>query len=374
MGGLSPLFRAPQFFLSQDGCRFMVNIDALLQQASEYGASDLHLRAGSPPLIRVHGHLRPLPDADGHANYAEALLDLLTETQLDIFEKYHDLDFAYAVPSIGRFRVNFLRHHHGIGAVFRMIPNRIPTLDELGLPRVVCEFAQLEQGLVLVTGPTGCGKSTTLAAMINHINQQYDKHLVTIEDPLEFIHPNNRCLVTQREVGVHTMSFAAALRAALREDPDIILLGELRDLETISLAITAAETGHLVFGTLHTRTAASTVDRLIDVFPSDQQGQIRAMLAEALRGVVAQQLLGTMDGRERVVAAEILVGTTAVANLIREGKTYQIPSVIQTGRREHMQTMDQAILELLRARRITPQEAYRRAIDRETYRRYLERL
>jgi twitching motility protein PilT len=352
----------------------MVNIDALLQQASEYGASDLHLRAGSPPLIRVHGHLRPLPDADGHANYAEALLDLLTETQLDIFEKYHDLDFAYAVPSIGRFRVNFLRHHHGIGAVFRMIPNRIPTLDELGLPRVVCEFAQLEQGLVLVTGPTGCGKSTTLAAMINHINQQYDKHLVTIEDPLEFIHPNNRCLVTQREVGVHTMSFAAALRAALREDPDIILLGELRDLETISLAITAAETGHLVFGTLHTRTAASTVDRLIDVFPSDQQGQIRAMLAEALRGVVAQQLLGTMDGRERVVAAEILVGTTAVANLIREGKTYQIPSVIQTGRREHMQTMDQAILELLRARRITPQEAYRRAIDRETYRRYLERL
>jgi twitching motility protein PilT len=374
MGGLSSLFLAPQVFLSQDRYRFMVHIDALLQRAAEYGASDLHLRAGSSPLMRVQGHLQPLPGADGQTNYTEALLNLLTETQLNVFEQYHDLDFAYAVPSIGRFRVNYLRHHHGIGAVFRMVPKHIPTLDELGLPRVVREFAQLEQGLVLVTGPTGCGKSTTLAAMINHINQHYDKHIITIEDPLEFIHPNNRCLVTQREVSIHTVSFAAALRAALREDPDIILIGELRDLETISLAITAAETGHLVFGTLHTRTAASTVDRLIDVFPPDQQGQIRAMLAEALRGVVAQQLLSPMDGQERVVAAEILVGTTAVANLIREGKTYQIPSIIQTGRREHMRTMDQAILELLRARRITPQEAYRRAIDRETYRQYLERL
>lgn len=352
----------------------MVHIDTLLQRALQYGASDLHLRAGSPPLIRVQGHLQPLPDCSGQTSYTEALLSILTETQLGIFEQSHDLDFAYAVPHIGRFRANFLRHHDGIGAVFRMIPTRLPALEELGLPRAVCDFVQLEQGLVLVTGPAGCGKSTTLAAMINYINQHYDKHIVTVEDPLEFIHPNNKCLVTQREVGMHTMSFAAALRAALREDPDIILIGELRDLETISLTITAAETGHLVFGTLHTRTTTSTVDRLIDVFPPDQQGQIRAMLAEALRGVVAQQLLSSLDDPVRVVAAEVLVGTTAVANLIREGKTYQLPSVIQTGRREGMQTMDQAILELLRARRITPQEAYRRAVDRETYRQYLERL
>jgi len=239
---------------------------------------------------------------------------------------------------------------------------------------VVHALVRLEQGLVLVTGPTGRGKSTTLAAIIDHINQESDKHIVTIEDPLEFIHPNKKSLVTQREVGVHTTSFAAALRAVLREDPDIILLGELRDLETISLAITAAETGHLVFGTLHTRTAASTVDRLIDVFPPEQQSQIRTMLADTLKGVIAQQLLVRADSQGQVVAVEILVGTTALANLIREGKTYQIPSLIQTGRREGMQTMDQAILELLRSKQITPQEAYRKAIDKDIYRRYLERM
>ncbi len=239
---------------------------------------------------------------------------------------------------------------------------------------MVYAFVRLEQGLVLVTGPSGSGKSTTLAAIIDHINQESDKHIVTIEVPLEFIHPNKKSLVTQREVGAHTTSFAAALRAVLREDPDIILLGELRDLETISLAITAAETGHLVFGTLHTRTAASTVDRIIDVFPPEQQSQIRTMLADTLKGVIAQQLLVRADSQGRVVAVEILVGTTALANLIREGKTYQIPSLIQTGRREGMQTMDQAILELLRSKQITPQEAYRKAIDKDIYRRYLERM
>jgi twitching motility protein PilT len=352
----------------------VAQIDPLLRRALECGASDLHLRAGTLPLIRLHGRLQPLPEIDSPDGYEAALLDILTESQRQTFATRNDLDFAYEIPGIARFRVNLLRQHKGLGAVFRLLPSHLRALEELGLPPVVYSLARLEQGLVLVTGPTGSGKSTTLAAIIDYINQEHDKHIVTIEDPLEFIHPSKKSLVTQREVGAHTMSFAAALRAVLREDPDIILLGELRDLETISLAITAAETGHLVFGTLHTRTAASTVDRLIDVFPPDQQGQIRTMLAETLKGVIAQQLLIRADGQGRVVAVEILVGTTALANLVREGKTYQIPSLIQTGRREGMQTMDQAILELLRGKQVTPQEAYRKAIDKETYRQYLERL
>ena len=352
----------------------MAQIDVLLERALACGASDLHLRAGSPPLMRLHGRLKPLPEVDGQDGYEAALLAILTESQRQVFEARSDLDFAYEIPQVGRFRVNFLRQHKGVGAVFRLLPSRLYSLEELGLPQVVYALVRLEQGLVLVTGPTGSGKSTTLAAIIDHINQESDKHIVTIEDPLEFIHPNKKSLVTQREVGAHTTSFAAALRAVLREDPDIILLGELRDLETISLAITAAETGHLVFGTLHTRTAASTVDRLIDVFPPEQQSQIRTMLAETLKGVIAQQLLVRADGQGRVVAVEILVGTTALANLIREGKTHQIPSLIQTGRREGMQTMDQAILDLLRSKQITPQEAYRKAVDKDIYRQYLERM
>jgi twitching motility protein PilT len=352
----------------------VAQIDTLLEQALVCGASDLHLRAGMPPLIRVHGRLQILSEADSLDGYEAALLALLTESQRQLFEARSDLDFAYEIPEVGRFRVNLLRQHKGVGAVFRLLPSRIRSLEELGLPPVVYALARLEQGLVLVTGPTGSGKSTTLAAIIDHINQESDKHIVTIEDPLEFIHPSKKSLVTQREVGSHTTSFAAALRAVFREDPDIILLGELRDLESISLAITAAETGHLVFGTLHTRTAASTVDRLIDVFPANQQGQIRVMLADTLKGVIAQQLLVRAEGQGRVLAVEILVGTAAMANLIRESKTYQIPSLIQTGRRESMQTMDQAILELLRRKQITPQEAYRKAIDKETYRHYLERL
>ena len=352
----------------------MAQIDTLLERALVCGASDLHLRAGSAPLMRLHGRLQPLLEVDCHDGYEVALLAILTESQRQIFAARSDLDFAYEIPHVGRFRVNLLRQHKGVGAVFRLLPSRLYTLEELGLPQVVYALVRLEQGLVLVTGPTGSGKSTTLAAIIDHINQESDKHIVTIEDPLEFIHPNKKSLVTQREVGAHTTSFAAALRAVLREDPDIILLGELRDLETISLAITAAEIGHLVFGTLHTRTAASTVDRLIDVFPPEQQSQIRTMLAETLQGVIAQQLLVRADGQGRVVAVEILVGTTALANLIREGKTHQIPSLIQTGRREGMQTMDQAILELLRSKQITPQEAYRKAVDKDIYRRYLERM
>ena len=352
----------------------MAQIDTLLQLALEQGASDLHLRAGVPPLIRVHGRLQPLPGHTSTDSLGTLLLEILTESQQQRFEERNDLDFGYEIPGVARFRANFLRQRNGLGAVFRVIPTRISTLEELGLPKAVFQLARLEQGLVLVTGPTGSGKSTTLAAMIDYINQESDKHIVTIEDPLEFIHPSKHCLVTQREVGAHTDSFAAALRSVLREDPDIILIGELRDLETISLAITAAETGHLVFATLHTRTAASTVDRLIDVFPPTQQGQIRTMLAETLKGVIAQQLLVRADGQGRVAAVEILIGTPALSNLIREGKTYQISSIIQTGRREGMQTMDQAILEFLRAKHITPQEAYRRAIDKETYQQYLERM
>jgi len=354
--------------------RHVAQIDSLLQRALECGASDLHLRTGAPPLIRLHGHLQELSGVDNSDGSEAAVLAILTESQRQTFATRNDLDFAYEIPGVARFRVNLLRQHRGMGAVFRLLPSHLRALEELGLPQVVYSLARLEQGLVLVTGPTGSGKSTTLAAIIDHINQESDKHIVTIEDPLEFIHPSKKSLVTQREVGAHTTSFAAALRAVLREDPDIILLGELRDLETISLAITAAETGHLVFGTLHTRTAASTVDRLIDVFPPDQQGQIRTMLAETLKGVITQQLLIRTDGQGRVIAVEILVGTTALANMIREGKTYQIPSLIQTGRREGMQTMDQSILELLRSKQITPQEAYRKAIDKETYRQYLERL
>jgi twitching motility protein PilT len=350
------------------------HIDVLLQCAVELEASDLHLRAGEPPLMRLHGHLRPLPENALPYNYDVVLLTMLTDTQRQLFEARNDLDFSYEIPGLARFRVNFLRQRNGLGAVFRVIPHRLRPLEELGLPAVVLNLTRLEQGLVLVTGPTGSGKSTTLAAIIDHINQENDKHIITIEDPLEFIHTSKKSLLTQREVGAHTLSFANALRAGLREDPDIILLGELRDLETISLAITAAETGHLVFGTLHTRTAASTVDRLIDVFAPAQQSHIRTMLADTLKGVIAQQLLVRADAKGRVVAAEILVGTTALANLIREGKTYQIPSLIQTGRREGMQTMDQAILELLRTRQITPQEAYRKAIDKDTYGQYLERL
>ncbi len=374
MGRVSALFYATRYAVSLMGTEHVAQIDVWLAQALACGASDLHVRAGMPPLIRVHGRLQPLPNVSEMEGYEAALLALLTESQRQLFVERNDLDFAYEIPTIGRFRVNLLRQHQGVGAVFRLLPNRLRTLEELGLPQVVYTLARLEQGLVLVTGPTGCGKSTTLAAIIDHINQESDKHIVTIEDPLEFIHQSKKSLVTQREVGAHTMSYAAALRAVLREDPDIILLGELRDLESISLATTAAETGHLVFGTLHTRTAASTVDRLIDVFPSEQQSQIRTMLAETLRGVIAQQLLIRADGEGRVIAAEILVGTTALANLIREGKTYQIPSLIQTGRREGMQTMDQAILDLLRRKLITPEEAYRKAIDKDTYRQYLERL
>ncbi len=350
----------------------MAKIDELLKKTKEIGASDLHIRAASFLLVRIHGELQPLQDEILSPDICqELLLEILTPEQIKVLNEGRELDFTYEIPQVARFRTNIFQQQHGLGGVFRVIPNRVLTLTELHLPRSVASFTRLDKGLVLVTGPTGSGKSTTLAAMIDVINEERRSHILTVEDPLEFIHQSKKSLVTHREVGVHTHSFASALRSALREDPDVILIGEMRDLETISLALTAAETGHLVLATLHTMTAATTVDRIIDVFPAGQQEQIRTVLAETLRGVICQQLLKRADGTGRVAATEILVATPALANLIREGKTFQIPSIIQTGKREGMQTMDQAIAELLRQKIISPEEAYAKAIDKETFHRYL---
>ncbi|RMF87931.1 MAG: type IV pilus twitching motility protein PilT [Nitrospinota bacterium] len=350
----------------------MAKIDMLLKQAKEMGASDLHIRAGLSPLVRIHGELHPLSEARLSPEVCQEMLgEIMSPEQQRMFQEQGECDFAYAIPGIGRFRTNLFQQQYGIGGVFRIIPDRVLSLAELHLPKGLARFAHLEKGLIVVTGPTGSGKTTTLAALIDLINEERRCHILTIEDPLEFLHQNKKALITHREVGSHTRSFAQALRSALREDPDVILIGEMRDLETISLALTAAETGHLVLATLHTTTAAATVDRIVDVFPATQQEQVRTVLAEVLKGVICQQLLRRADGKGRIAALEILVATPALANLIREGKTFQIPSIIQTGKREGMQTMDQAIAELLRQKLITPEEAYAKAIDKETFQRYL---
>lgn len=346
----------------------MAKIDKLFQLLQQHGGSDLHLSPDNPPLIRASGQLRPLIDQVlSHEQYRGLLYEIMTDAQRNDFEATHDLDFAYEVEALkARFRANIFVGRLGISAVFRIIPEQILTVEQLGLPQAVLDFTEFTKGLVLVTGPTGSGKSTTLAAMIDHINRNRPEHILTVEDPIEFVHKGQKSLINQREVGVHTQSFASALKAALREDPDIILVGEMRDLETIELAITAAETGHLVFGTLHTSSAAKTVDRLVNVFPTTQQEQIRTMLAESLRGVVAQQLLRTVDGK-RCAALEILKVNAASANLIREGKTFQLPSVIQTGRNEGMQLMDQALQELLNEKRISLEEAQRFAVNKNQF-------
>src|SRR2546427_10472444 len=352
------------------------HVDEYLAIGQSAGASDIHLGVNAPPLWRLHGTLQPIwRDAPRLTSeqtlaLAEGFLSSLRRTHLN---ERGDADFADA-NAFGRYRTSVARQRLGVDLVFRIINTKVQTMDELGLPEHLKLLTRYQNGLILVTGSVGSGKSTTLAALVEQANIERREHISTLEDPIEYVLEPKGCHITQREVHTHTRSFAVALRGALREDPDVIMIGELRDLETISLAITAAETGHLVFGTLHTRTAASTVDRLIDVFPPEQQSQIRTMLAETLKGVIAQQLLVRADGQGRMVAVEILVGTTALANLIREGKTYQIPSLIQTGRREGMQTMDQAILEILRSKQITPQEAYRKAVDNDIYNQYLERL
>jgi twitching motility protein PilT len=346
----------------------MAQLDQLLKLLKDKRGSDLHLSPGNPPMVRVSGELAPLlPQTLTHDTAEKLLHEIMTEEQRRRFETTRDIDFAYEVPALeSRFRSNIFYGRHGISAVFRLIPTKVLTAEELGLPPSVLNFTNLTRGLVVVTGATGSGKSTTLAALIDHINARHKHHILTIEDPIEFVHASRGCLVNQREIGRHTQSFASALRASLREDPDIILVGEMRDLETIELAVTAAETGHLVFGTLHTNSAAKTVDRMINVFPTNQQEQIRAMLAESLRGVVAQQLVRTVDGR-RCAALEILVVTSAVSNLIREGKTFQIPSVIQTGKTMGMQLMDQALQELVAAKRVAPEEAHKYAVNKSLF-------
>lgn len=346
----------------------MAKIDKLFQLLKQQGGSDLHLSPGNPPLIRVSGQLRPaIEQILNHEQYRALLYEIMDENQRDSFETTHDLDFAYEVQALkARFRANIFMGRLGISAVFRLIPTDILTVEQLGLPQTVLDLTEYKKGLILVTGPTGSGKSTTLAAMIDHINRTRGEHILTVEDPIEFVHPGRQSLINQREVGIHTQSFASALKAALREDPDIILVGEMRDLETIELAITAAETGHLVFGTLHTSSAAKTVDRLINVFPTTQQEQIRTMLSESLRGVVAQQLLRTVDGK-RCAALEILKVNAAVANLIREGKTFQVPSVIQTGRKDGMQLMDQALQDLVNSGRVSNEEACRFAVNKNLF-------
>jgi twitching motility protein PilT len=350
----------------------MAKIDALFRMMKEQGASDLHLSSGNPPIFRLHGEMarqqfKPL----GHEELMAVLFEILDEKQKAHFSEKKDLDFAYSVPDLARFRGNIMMTHRGVAAVFRIIPTKILTADELGLPEGVRRMTNFKKGMVLVTGPTGSGKSTTLAAMIDLINATRKEHILTLEDPLEFIHENKQSLLNQRQIGEHTESFASALRAALREDPDIILVGEMRDLTTIQLAMSAAETGHLVFGTLHTNTAAKTIDRIIDVFPTDQQEQVRSMLSESLKGVVCQQLLKTADGKGRVAGLEIMIGTPAIANLIREGKTFQIPSIIQTAKRDGMQLMDQHLLDLLKTKKINPEEAHRCSIDKKQFEQYL---
>jgi len=350
----------------------MARIDALFKLMSDQGASDLHLSTGAPPIFRMRGEMvRQNFKVLAHEELKSILFEILTEAQREIFEETHDLDFAYTVPGLARFRGNIMLQHRGIAAVFRIIPSKILSADDLGLPDGVRNLTMLRKGLVLVTGPTGSGKSTTLAAMIDLINSTRHEHILTLEDPLEFIHENKLSLFNQRQIGEHSVSFATALRAALREDPDVILVGEMRDLETISLAISAAETGHLVFGTLHTSSAAKTVDRIVDVFPKDSQEQVRAILSESLRGVICQQLLKTSDGKGRVAALEIMIGTPAIGNLIREAKTFQIPSIMQTARRDGMQLMDQHILDLLKTKRVNPEEAYRCCADKKQFEKYL---
>jgi twitching motility protein PilT len=326
----------------------MARLDDLLRQMRQQGASDLHLTSGSAPYMRINGDMVKLNYRNVSAETCNSLVfEILTENQKQIFTENWDLDLSYPLAGVGRFRVNVFMQRNGIAAVFRLIPENIKTIDELDLPEQLASLIDASEGLILVTGPTGSGKSTTLASLIHNINDKQQAHIITIEDPIEFVHENRRCLISQRELASHTKSFGAALRAALREDPDIILVGEMRDLETISLAITAAETGHLVFATLHTNSAIKTIDRVIDVFPEGQQTQIRVMLSESLRGVVAQALLPRPDHQGRVPVVEILVNVPAVANLIREGKTHQIASVMQTGRTHGMMTFDGAIHDLI---------------------------
>src|SRR6185295_4471577 len=351
----------------------MARIDSFFKFMKEQSASDLHLSTGNPPMLRIHGELVRVDTPPLESDQLKALVyEIAPEQKIKTFEETGDVDFGYEYPGFARYRANFFNQKSGIAAVFRLIPSKVLTADELGLPPVLKKFAMLKKGLILVTGPTGSGKSTTLAAMMDYANMQRHDHIITVEDPIEFVHRSQNCLVQHREVGVHTRSFAAALRGALREDPDILLVGEMRDLETIELALTAAATGHLVFGTLHTSSAAKAVDRVIDVFPTYQQNQIRTTLSESLKGVIAQNLFKRIDKPGRVAALEILVVDMAIANLVREGKTHQIPGMIQVGKKKGNQPLDDSIMDHLRHARISPEEAWDKAVDKKKFRPFLK--
>jgi twitching motility protein PilT len=347
----------------------MAKIDAFFKLMNEQGASDLHLAAGSPPILRIRGDIERVKykvlDND---DLRGMLYEIAPEGKIKSFEETGDIDFGYEIPGLARYRANFFMQKNGVGAVFREIPSAIMTAEQLGLPPVVSKLASLPRGLVLVTGPTGSGKSTTLAAIVDVSNRVRKDHIITVEDPIEFVHTSQGCLVNHREVGIHTKSFATALRGALREDPDIILVGEMRDLETISLAVEAASTGHLVFSTLHTSSAYKTVDRVIEVFPAHEQPLIRSTLADGLRAVIAQTLFKRIDRKGRVVALEILIASPAVRNLIREGKTHQIPSMIQTGKKYGMILLDDSIMDLYKKGMISAEEGYAKANEKNRFR------
>ncbi|MGV3754361.1 MAG: type IV pilus twitching motility protein PilT [Verrucomicrobiota bacterium] len=355
----------------------MAKIDAFFNLMFEQKASDLHLASGNPPMLRINGELHRVDYPPLESDSLKAMLyEIAPEYKIKVYEETGDVDFGYEIPGVSRFRANFFNQKNGVSAVFRAIPSKVLSFEDFEkfhapLPPVLKKFAMLHKGMVLVTGPTGSGKSTTLAAIVDYCNKNRKDHILTVEDPIEFVHESKSSLVNHREVGIHTRSFASALKGALREDPDIILVGEMRDLETIELALTAASTGHLVFGTLHTQSAAKTIDRIIDVFPADQQNKTRATLSEALKGVVAQNLFKRIDKKGRVAALEILVVTTAIANLIREAKTHQIPGMIQVGKKLGNQPLDDAIMDHLKMKRISPEEAYDKCLDKKKFRPFL---
>ena len=352
----------------------MAQIDAFFKLMNDEGASDLHMVADQQPVLRIRGDMERVKFKKMDNEELKAMLyEICPEDKIKIFEESGDLDFGYEIPGLARYRCNFFQQKYGIGAVFREIPSDIMTCEQLGLPKVIGRLAHLPKGLVLVTGPTGSGKSTTLAAIVDEANKTRKDHILTIEDPIEFVHRSQNCVVNHREVGTHTRGFSEALRGALREDPDIIMVGEMRDLETISLAMEAAMTGHLVFGTLHTLNAMKTVDRVIEIFPATQQGQVRSTLADALKAVVSQTLFKRVDVKGRCAALEILIATPAVRNLIREGKTYQILSAMQTGKKYGMQTMDDAILSYLEKKMISSDDAYSNATEKAKFLKFLRK-
>ncbi|MEQ1667112.1 MAG: type IV pilus twitching motility protein PilT [Sulfuriferula sp.] len=345
-----------------------MEISELLAFAVKNKASDLHLSAGLPPMIRVHGDIRRinLPDMN-HQTVHDMVYDIMNDGQRKTYEETLEVDFSFEVPTLARFRVNAFNQQRGAGAVFRTIPSKVLTLEELNAPKIFKDIADNPRGIVLVTGPTGSGKSTTLAAMVDYVNENEYGHILTVEDPIEFVHQSKKCVINQREVNTHTLSFSNALRSALREDPDVILVGEMRDLETIRLALTAAETGHLVFGTLHTSSAAKTIDRIVDVFPAAEKEMVRSMLSESIRAVISQTLLKTKDGTGRVAAHEIMIGTPAIRNLIRENKIAQMYSSIQTGQNVGMQTLDQCLQDLVKRNIISVGEARIRAANKDMF-------